>query len=238
MVESLFRDRTVSWVRIVNGINKYVTETSEEIPTENVDLCISTGKPVAKAKPRPKPVVNLSTNSVLVHERVWIDIDPQPFDHSCFVVYKFMTRTLRHDSSISRDEDGAVRFDYLTEKFKEEFGDTLQWTVDTSANSLAQGGGSKKRFQYCLNPFSSNKFLYFRAIQGHSGENFVDPLLQDNILLPDDFAEYIYHIGSALEMHSLMQSGLILGGRSNRKDRQSVLFTAVNPMDIQLDQRS
>ena len=29
MIESLFRDRTVSWVRIVNGINKYVTETSE-----------------------------------------------------------------------------------------------------------------------------------------------------------------------------------------------------------------
>ena len=29
MIESLFRDRTVSWVRIVNRINKYVTETSE-----------------------------------------------------------------------------------------------------------------------------------------------------------------------------------------------------------------
>ena len=31
MVESLFRDRTVSWVRIVNGIGKYVTDTSETI---------------------------------------------------------------------------------------------------------------------------------------------------------------------------------------------------------------
>ena len=38
---------SVSWVRIVNGINKYVTKTSKEIPTENVDLFISTGKPVA-----------------------------------------------------------------------------------------------------------------------------------------------------------------------------------------------
>ena len=26
-IESLFRDRTVFWVRIVNGTNKYVTET-------------------------------------------------------------------------------------------------------------------------------------------------------------------------------------------------------------------
>ena len=29
VIESLFRDRTVSWVRIVNGINKHVTEKSE-----------------------------------------------------------------------------------------------------------------------------------------------------------------------------------------------------------------
>ena len=30
MIESLFVDNTCSWVRIVNGINKYVTEMSEE----------------------------------------------------------------------------------------------------------------------------------------------------------------------------------------------------------------
>ena len=58
IIESLFQDRTVSWVRVVNGVNKYVTETSEEIPTENVDLFISTGKPVAKAKPKTKLGVN------------------------------------------------------------------------------------------------------------------------------------------------------------------------------------
>ena len=58
---------------------------------------------------------------------------------------------------------------------------------------------------------------------------FVDPLLQDCILLPDDFAEYICHIGNAYEMHSIVQSGLIPGGKSNRKDRESVFFTAVNP---------
>ena len=62
MIESLFKDRTVSWVRIVNGINKYVTETSEEIPTENVELFISTGKPLAKDKPKPKSVVNSIIN--------------------------------------------------------------------------------------------------------------------------------------------------------------------------------
>ena len=69
MIESLFSDQTVSWVRIANGTNKNVTETSEEIPSENIDSSISTGKLVALAKPRPKLVVNLSSFSVLINER-------------------------------------------------------------------------------------------------------------------------------------------------------------------------
>ena len=56
MVESLFRDRTVSWDRIVNGINKYVTETSGTISLEHVKHSV-TGKPVANAEPRPIPTV-------------------------------------------------------------------------------------------------------------------------------------------------------------------------------------
>ena len=59
MIESLFRDRTVSRVRIVNGMNKYVTETSEEIRTASVENR-GTRKIVAKAKPRPKPTSTLS----------------------------------------------------------------------------------------------------------------------------------------------------------------------------------
>ena len=63
MIESLFRDRTVSWVRIVNGINKYITETSEEIPVASVENR-GAGKPVAKAKPRPMPTLTLSPVSI------------------------------------------------------------------------------------------------------------------------------------------------------------------------------
>ena len=55
-IESLFRDGTASWVRIVNGINKYVTETSETIALENVEHRV-TVKPLAKAKPRPQLTV-------------------------------------------------------------------------------------------------------------------------------------------------------------------------------------
>ena len=42
--------------------------------------------------------------------------------------------------------------------------------------------------------------------------------------------KYMYHTGNAKEMHSIIKSGLIPGGRSLKKYRQSVFFTAVNPM--------
>ena len=101
--------------------------------------------------------------------------------------------------------------------------------VEAWISFLAKGGGPKKRFQYCLNPNSSKHFLYFRAIEGHSGGTIVDPTLQDNLLLPDNFADYIYHIGNAHDMHSIIQGGLILGGRSLRRDRQSVFFHSREP---------
>ena len=50
---------------------------------ENVELFISTGKPVAKGKPKPKSVVNSSIN-MPIRERKWIDIDTPPFDHIFF----------------------------------------------------------------------------------------------------------------------------------------------------------
>ena len=164
MIESLFRDRTVLWVRIVNGINKYVTETSEEIPVASVDNR-GTGKPVAKAKPRPKPTLTLTQESIPNRERKWIDVDPGKFSQGCFEVSKFMIRLLRHDETVHREDDGAVRFDDLAEKFKAKFAGTSQWSIEAWTTVQAKGGGPKKRFQYCLNPNSSEHFLYFRAIR-------------------------------------------------------------------------
>ena len=94
---------------------------------------------------------------------------------------------------------------------------------------MAGGGGNKKRFQYCTDP--SGDILYLRALQGHSGRNLVDPSLQDNVLIPDDFFEYIYHIGCAISSHSVTNSSLIPGGQHLSRERQTVFFLPVNPMD-------
>ena len=194
MIESLFRDGTASWVRIVNGINKYVTETSETISLENVKHRV-TGKAVAKAKPRPKAAVAVSSISIPVRERKWMDINPERFCQECFTVSKAMIRLLRHHPSIPREDDGAVRFDDIMEEFKAKFDGASECPMSDWISFLAKGGGPKKRFQCCLNPNSSKHFLYFRTIQGHSEGNLIDLALQDNVLLPEDFTDYIYHIG-------------------------------------------
>ena len=158
----------------MNGINKYVTETSEEIFVTSVENR-GTGKLVAKAKPRRKVTLTLSLVSIPYRERKWIDVEPGTYSQGCFEVSKFMIRLLRHDESVPREDDGAVRFDDLAAKFKAKFDGTSQWTTDAWITFLAKGGGPKKRFQYCLNPISSKHFLYFRVIQGHSGGPLVDP---------------------------------------------------------------
>ena len=111
-----FETELFSWVRIVNGINKHVTETSEEITDASVENR-GTGKPVAKAKPRPTPTLTLSPVSIPYLERKWIDIEPRKFSQSVFEVPKFMNRLLRNDDIIHREDGGAVRFDDLAEVF-------------------------------------------------------------------------------------------------------------------------
>ena len=69
-----------------------------------------------------------------------------------------------------------------------------------------QKGGNKKRFQYCTDP-SGQEILYLRTLQGHSGRNLIDPSLQDNVLIPNDFFKYIYHVGCAINLHSIINQG-------------------------------
>ena len=105
----------------------------------------------------------------------------------------------------------------------------LHWSDSKWKKSMAGGGGNKKGFQYCTDP-SRQEILYLRALQGHSGRNPSDPSLQDNVLIPNNFFEYIYHVGCAINLHSIINSRLIPGGQ-NLSKRQTVFFTSVDPMN-------
>ena len=98
------------------------------------------------------------------------------------------------------------------------------------ANKCKEAEATRKDFNICTDS-SGQEILHLRALQGHSGRNPIDSTLQDNVLIPDNFFEYIYHIGCAVSLHSITNSGLIAGGQNSSTERQTVFFTAVNPMD-------
>ena len=93
---------------------------------------------------------------------------------------------------------------------------------------MAAGRGAKRRFQYCTD--DSRIIVYFRALQGHSGRNLIDLSLQDNVVIQGGFFQHIYHIGSALNLLSIINNGLIPGGQNSSK-RQTVFFLPVDPRD-------
>ena len=114
--------------------------------------------------------------------------------------------------------------------FGTNFENSQHWSDEMWKSKMQGGGGNKKRFQYCADP-SGQEILYLRALQGHSRRNPIDPSLQDNVLIPNNFSEYIYHIGCRVSLHSITNSGLFPGGQNSSRERQTVFFTAVNPMD-------
>ena len=50
-------------------------------------------------------------------------------------------------------------------------------------------------------------------------------------LVPVNFFDIIYHVRSGFNMHSIIASRLIAGGRIHVRDRQTVFFTTVDPME-------
>ena len=140
-----------------------------------------------------------------------------------------MIRLLRHDTSVLREEDGAVEFRILAQMFRSEFTSSQHWSIRTWLSYL-QKEGPKKRFQCCVVPYSAEPSSYLRAIQGHSGREHINPTLQDNVLLSNDFAELIYHVGSSHDMHSIIQSGLILGGKDVKKKETCGVINGREPI--------
>ena len=234
-VQSLFQDQTVSWIRIVNGIDKFVREA---MPIQEEEKALV--KPAAKAGPILKPSSTSGWDFIPMKQIKWMDIETQESnDPCCFQVSKFITRLLRHSQTVHREDDGAVHHDqvideckkkhfdnteYWSVEMKKDFVNAPHWSIDKWKSVLAKGGGQKKRFQYCLNPNYPHQFLYLRASQGHSGST-INPALQDNVLLPEGFTENIYHVGNGKELRSIVNHGLIPGGVSLKTGRQAVFFT-------------
>ena len=113
---------------------------------------------------------------------------------------------------------------YLRSQFSQTFcSSDDHWKV-----CFAAGRGTKRRYQYCSGYMGS--IMYLRVLQGHSGNNLIDPTLQDNVVIGSAIFHYVYHIGYAFNFHSIINNGLILGGQDLSR-RQTVFFLPIDPRD-------
>ena len=228
-IESVNKDNSHSWVRICHGLNKLVTDLidkeydnneqeTSETKTEEFTLKTSVLAFASRSKAKAKP-----------RRPTWTDMQPGTQSNLACPVAKRLNTLLRH-GQLPRQEDGKIESWRLKDYLRNDFENSQHWPDEMWKSKMQGDGGNKKRFQYCTDP-SGQEILYLRALQGHSGRNPVDPSLQDNVFIPNNFFQYIYLVGCAICLHSITNSGLIPGGQNSGRERQTVFFTAVNPMD-------
>ena len=122
-VQSLFQDQTVSWIRIVDGIDKFVKEAMPIQEEEKASV-----KPAATTRPIVKPS---STSGWDFKQRQWIVIEKQESkDPYCFQVSKFITRILRHSQEVYREEHGGVHYDQVIDGCKKRQSDNTRYWSD------------------------------------------------------------------------------------------------------------
>ena len=227
-ISSVNRENTHSWVRISHGSNKVFRnlnnseQENSEMQFEDYALMNASdfaSRSKAKAKPQRREPAGSSPRTVPVEKRTWTDVEPGKYSFSDHEVSNKLIHLLRHGQHVHREDDGAVQF----------------WRIKENL---------QKYFLYC--PWQSRRrrkqekdTSTVLILQEHLriSELFKD--IQDAILLillcrtlfiPNNFFQYIYHVGCAINLHSIINSGLTQGG-PNLSKRQTVFFLPVDPMD-------
>ena len=201
---SVSQDNSQSWVRISYGTNKYVIDSNHnntEIPADpheeqasQSSVKVIAARSKAKAKPQKREPVDTPI-IIPMNERKWIDIEPSEPSLAAYEVSKKVISLFRHTQTVQREEDGAIQFWRIKFHLRNQFSQIQHWSDERWKACLAAGGGSKRRYQYCSDNLGT--ILYLRALQGHSGSNLIDPLLQDNVIIHRGLFQNIYHIGCA-----------------------------------------
>ena len=230
---SVNRENTHSWVRFFHGSNKFVMNldnNEQEIPEDQLeeyalklDAKDFACRSKAKAKPQRRDSAGFHPRTVPVEKRIWTD----EYSLSDFVISKKLIYLLRHGQHVHREEDGAVQFWRIQENLQKYFLYCLHWS-DSKWEKSWQEEETRQ---------DTSTVLILQELLCIS-ELFKD--IQDAILMILHYRTLLlfrtassstfYHIGCAINVHSIIKSGLILGGQ-NLSNRQAVFFLLVDPMD-------
>ena len=135
-IESVNKDNSHSWVRISHGLNKLVTDLSNNKENDNneqetsemqfEDFALKTkvlafaSRSKAEAKPQRRTPASSSTRNVSIGERKWTDVELEDYSPIAYPVSKQLSTLLRH-SHLPRVDDGAIEFWRLKDCLRYEF---------------------------------------------------------------------------------------------------------------------
>ena len=160
-----------------------------------------------KQKPQRREPAGSSPIIGSIGKRTWTDIEPGKYSFSDYEVSKKVMHLLRHSLKVHQEEDGAVHFCRIKEHLQHQFPHSPHSLTVSGKYAWLEEEEIREDFQYCTD--SSGTIVCFRALPGHSGRNLIDPSLQDNVVIQSNFFQYIYHVGCAFNLHSIISSGFI-----------------------------
>ena len=241
-VQSLFKFQTESWIRIVNGVEKYVRESMRIQEEER-----ASGKPAAKARPILMPSSTNGLDFTPTEQRKWIDIETQESkDPSCFQVSKFITRLLRHSQKVNREEVAGVHYDQIMQECKknhqtiQDIGQT-KWCSNLQFFRIGQLTNGHQFWRKVEDRRKGFDIASTRTILRNSCTFAQSNDIQEVQSILHCKTMYCYQKVSpsifitsenGKEFRSIVNHGLI-PGVSLKTGRQAVFFTVVNPMDSQ-----
>ena len=237
---SMNKDNSHSQVRISHGLNKLVTnlnnneQETSEVQFEEYALKLNASdfacRSKAKAKPQRRESASSSTRTIPIGERIWTDVEPGEYSISDYEVSKKLIHLLRH-GSLHRENDGALNSGESKTIFKNISCIVIIGLTTSGRKAWQEEEETRKDTSIVL--IRQEQSCTSELFKVHSGRSLIDPTLQDNVVIPSDFFQYIYHVGCAINLHSIINSGLIPGGQ-NLSNRQTVFFLPVDPMDKNL----
>ena len=68
--------------------------------------------------------------------------------------------------------------------------------------------------------------------------NMIAPALMGHVAIPYNWKEFVFHRGCSFNINSSFETGLIVGGGESKEERQTIIFTPLNPFGDNPDEEA
>ena len=240
-IEYVNKDNSHSRVRISHGLHKVVTDlidkefddneqetTKTEVFALKTNVFAFASRSKAEAKPRRPTSACSSTRTVPVRESIWTDVEPGAQFDKAYPVSKRLNFFFDTENYLEKKMERSNSGD--SKMIFRKMSTLTVGLIKYGRARWQESEATRKDFNTVLIR-QDKKFFTSELSNVNQDAIPFDLTLQDSVLIPNEFFEYIYHIGCAVSVHSITNSGSIAGGQNSSRERQTVFFTAMNPLN-------